>query len=267
MTDNIYADFFSELKHFLIVLDIDSEQIAGCSDEQIMAIEQRIGNILPTSYKDYLKSMGRNCLFDFFDAEQMSFEDYEDIDEYVSRTLSQVNFTFEREFFPISHRRYDFFRFFYLNESDNPDIWFFDEYPQNGEHTENSGQTFIQMILIFFSEILNNKTAGFHWASDEDIKNNENIVRDRYLQWFEANLKLKDHILQMKTDNPFILELYERFNAYLNPQNERNAIEQLKKYKKNAPYKSKSGTGTTKQENNTVIAKQGFWNKLKEMFS
>lgn len=55
----------------------------------------------------------------------MSFEDYDDINEYVTNILTETGFIFEREVFPISHRRYDFFRFFYLNESDNPNKMIF----------------------------------------------------------------------------------------------------------------------------------------------
>lgn len=266
MTENRYHDFFSELKYFIIELGIDHGKIVGCSDHEIASIESRIGTALPEAYKEYLKSVGKKFLFEFFDAEQMSFEDYDDINEYVTNTLTETGFTFEREVFPISHRRYDFFRFFYLNESDNPDIWFFDEYPEDGKHTQNSRQTFVQMILDFFSQALSNQTAGFHWVTSEETKKNENIVRDRYLKWFEANLKLKNRTRETHTDNSFVLELYKTFNAYFSPANERTALEELGKYKNNTA-KNNSDKVTAEPENKKTSVKPGFWTALKRLFS
>ncbi|REC44637.1 SMI1/KNR4 family protein [Chryseobacterium pennipullorum] len=264
MAENIYKDFFSELKYFLTELGIDQQKIAGCSDTEILSIEDRLGTQLPEAYKEYLKSIGKKFLFEFFDAEQMSFEDYEDINEYVTETLMETGFSFEKEAFPISHRRYDYFRFFYLNESENPDIWFFDEYPQNGEHTEKSGQTFVQMILIFFSQALTNQTAGFHWVSEEETERNENVVRDRYLKWFEANVKLKDRTRTANTDNPFVIELYERFSTYFSPENEKAATEELKKYKHKSTKRSQQ---RVVPEPVKITDKQSFWTALKRWFS
>lgn len=257
MTENKYHDFFSELKYFIIELGIDIQKIVGCSDHEIVSIENKIGTVLPEAYKEYLKSIGKKFLFEFFDAEQMSFEDYDDIEEYVNDALTETGFTFEREIFPISHRRYDFFRFFYLNGSDNPEIWFFDEYPKDGEHAQNSGQTFVQMILVFFSQALSNQTAGFYWVTEQETKKNKNIVRDRYLKWFEANLKLKDRIRETHTDNPFVLELYKTFNDYFRPENERTALEGLGKYK-NKAIKNDSNIEKAEPENKKKPLNQAF---------
>lgn len=266
--ENIYADFFSELKHFLIELGIDKkEEIIGCTESEILLIEEKAETELPVAYKEYLKSIGKYFLFEFFDAEQMSYDDFEDINEYVNDALEETNYKFDKKFFPISHRRYDYFRFIYLNESDNPDVWFFDEYPDNGIHIENSKQNFTKMILNFFSQILINKPFGFSWVSEEDEKKNKNIIRDRYLNWFKSLLELKQRIENSKNDNRLILELHKRFISYLTPENERTAIEELKKYNKTTMPNKGYKTMAAEVKNDKTEPKSNFWSKLKNWWS
>lgn len=172
-----------------------------------------------------------------------------------------------KKYFPISHRRYEYFRFIYLDESDNPDVWFFDEYPDNGIHIENSNQKFTEMILNFFSQILINKPFGFNWVTEEDERKNKNIIRDRYLHWFKSLLELKQRIENSKNDNPLIIKLHNRFISYLTPENEKTAIEELKKYKKiRIPIKSIT---TIPNEDNNVNTKSkfNFWTSLKKLWS
>lgn len=53
MTENRYHDFFSELKYFIIELGIDYQKIVGCSDHEIVSIENKIGTALPGAYKNW----------------------------------------------------------------------------------------------------------------------------------------------------------------------------------------------------------------------
>lgn len=225
---NLYKDFFKELKYFIVELGIDENKVAGCSEEEIKQIEQEHGE-LPLAYKEYLAEIGKKFLFEFFDGEQFSYQDYEDIREHVNDTLEETKFKFEKEIFPISHYRYEYFTFFYKGESDNPKVWLYKEYTQENEMNPKLMEgKFTDTIIMFFERILVNKTAGFHWVTAEEEKNNKNIIEDRYIKWFSSLFKMKNWIDNSKSDNQLVKKLHYSFLEYY-LRNENHLVAELKR--------------------------------------
>ncbi|RKR10766.1 hypothetical protein C8C82_2759 [Flavobacterium sp. 81] len=173
--------------------------------------------------------MVKNFLFEFFDGEQFSYQDYEDIREHVNDTLEETKFKFEKDIFPISHYRYDYFTFFYKDESDNPKVWLYKQYVQENEKNPKLMETqFTDTIIMFFQRILVNKTAGFHWVTAEEEKNNKNIVEDRYIKWFSSLFKMKKWIENSKSDNVLVKKLHYSFSEYY-LRNENQIVAELQK--------------------------------------
>lgn len=216
MGTNIYREFFEELKKFIIDLGIEKEEkVQGCTDEEIQQIEEQFGK-LPLAYKEYLQTIGRKFLFSFFDAEQFSYEDYEDIQEFTNEVIESTNFTSDKKFIPISHRRYEYLRFIYLETGEeNPLIWYLVEDPDEDEGEVNpipSERNLTETMIVFFSATLRNHPFSFNWVTDEEEKENPNVIEDRFTKWLLGLNKVKNEL--QKTNNPLIIDLHEIFLNY-----------------------------------------------------
>ncbi|WP_419700522.1 SMI1/KNR4 family protein [Mucilaginibacter sp. NFX135] len=227
--DDKYTVFFDEVKKIILGLGIETRKdVEGCTKNEIIEIESKFGK-LPLAYKAYLKSFGRNFLFSFFDGEQFSYDDYDDISEFVSDTFERENFEITRPFMPISHYRYDYFRFIYLDEiqNENPKVWIYVPYAQKDEENpQTTGNRFTDIILSFFRGTLMNHTASFHWVSPDEKSMNENIVQDRYKDWARKIISVIDYINAVaninssSTENEFVKDIHKTLQSYFELQEE-----------------------------------------------
>jgi hypothetical protein len=230
MENNIYREFFEELKMFILNLGIEKEEkVQGCTEDEIQQIEEQFGE-LPLAYKEYLKTIGRKFLFSFFNAEQFSYEDYEDIQEFTNEVIENTNFASDKKLLPISHRRYEYVRFIYLETGeDDPLIWYLVEDPDEDEGEVNpipSEKNLTEIMTIFFSATLRNHPFSFNWVTDEEEKENPNIIEDRFTKWLLALHKIKNEL--KKTNNPLINDLHEIFLNYydINKESDEEELDQ-----------------------------------------
>ncbi len=212
---DLYKDFFDEVKRFIIELDIEKENdVQGCTDEEIQSVEHQYG-ILPLAYKMYLKSFGRKFLFHFFDGEQFSYKDFDDIQEFAKKVITSTNFKLDKPIFPISHYRYQYFTFFYLNEKDDPEVWIFEEFPDEGdENVRLSSASFTDTIISFFKRTLHQHPFGFHFVSEEEKNKDKNIIKNRFLKWSRALIGNDKYIKGFKSENNLIADLHDVFREY-----------------------------------------------------
>ena len=219
MENNVYSEFFKELIKFILELDIEKEEkVKGCTDEEIKQIEEQFGK-LPLAYKEYLKSIGRKFLWSFFDAEQFSYEDYGDIQNFSRQVIESINFVSDKKFIAISHRRYDYLRIIYTNENnEDPQLFYLVDDPEDDEvNPIPSKQTLTGLMMSFFAATLRNHIFTFNSVTDEDLNNDPNIVHNRYINWFQQNELLKKYIDNSQIKNEYVKLLYDTFLDYYNP--------------------------------------------------
>lgn len=250
--DNKYIFFFQEVRKFIIDLGIEKEaDVVGCTTEEIEEIENQFGK-LPLTYKVYLETFGRNFLFSFFDGEHFSYNDYEDINKFVKRTLRDDNFEITRPFIAISHYHYEYFSFIYLdeNKNDNPKVWSYQsDYDEDSENPKIAEDRFTDTILLFFKRALANRSASFHWVDANE--ENKNIVQDRYVDWARKITQSVDYIYSSPTDNQLVKRIHQIVFSYFEPQKE--TIMKLAKGEINIG--GDNGTGSSKK-------KKDIWNKI-----
>jgi len=213
--ENHYDAFFQELKSFIVDLGIEKQKdVQGCNSEEIKQIEDKFGD-LPLAYKTYLKVIGRNFLFNFFDAEQFSYSDYEDIQEFASEFFENINFYSGRKIIPIAHRRYDYLRIIFLDEEkDNPDLWeLFDSHKEE-KIPVSSNQTLTELMVSYFQMALLNHSYSFNFVSEKDLLKNPKLIKKRYKCWFAALDEKKLYIDNCNTTNTDIKKLHKVFLNY-----------------------------------------------------
>ncbi|WP_316830945.1 SMI1/KNR4 family protein [Pedobacter aquatilis] len=207
--ENIYKDFFTALKKLIIELNIEEEfNIKGCTDEEIELLEKRY-ETLPLAYIEYLKSMGKESLWHFFDGEEISYEDLDDLNEFANKKIKKSGINITRKILAISHYRYDYFTFFYLNErhkNPDPKIWMFDP-SQNLKKIKLSENAFTDMILFFLERSLKNHPNGFYFVSEEDKRKNPNVIKSRFFEWFTAVKKKYNEVVNINSENLLINDL------------------------------------------------------------
>jgi hypothetical protein len=218
--DDKYSIFFREVSNFIIDLGIEKKaDVEGCTPDDIVQIENQFGK-LPLAYKSYLETFGRNFLFSFFDGEQFSYKDYEDINEFVQETLERDgNFKIVRPFIAISHYRYEYFSFIYLDgvENDNPKVWSYEPYPEEGsENPKIAEDKFTDTILLFFKKSLENRAATFHWVTADEV--NQNIIQERYVDWAGKIIRTVDYINTFPTENQFLRRVHGIIFSYFEQQ-------------------------------------------------
>jgi hypothetical protein len=225
--NNIYKDFFDLLKIYLDELEIDKNEyeISGCTEEEIKKIEKKHGNI-PLAYREYLKSIGKDFLFQFMDAEDMSYKNLNHIWNFGKEVFKNNKTKIEKQNIVISERRNECISFIYLNEDDDPKVWIISKYWNDKDDDENltvRANSFTELILYFFSQTLRNQTYGFHFVnSEEKSKNN---VKDKYIKWAKGLAKIKELTTNYNGDNKLIINLNDLFlNYYDNNQKNINSM-------------------------------------------
>ena len=222
---NIYHDFFQKLKLYLEILEIDKKHhgINNCSDEEIENLTVKYGK-LPTAFEEYLKSIGKTLLFEFMNAENMSYEGLDYAEEFSKEVFEENKISFNRPLLVISERRNDYVSFIYLDENENPSVWitshYWDDEFEKEKNLSKRTNKFTDIFLSFFNSTLNDFTATFHFVNDEEKNENENVVRDRYMNWFRNLLKVNEIIKLKKEDNLLIAELNNIFLSYYIPGEE-----------------------------------------------
>ena len=216
---NIYKEYFQTLKEYLTILKIDknTKGIAGCDDDDIKALIDKKGK-LPLAYEEYLRSIGKFFLFDFMDAENMSYEDLDYTTEFGEQIFESNNFTANQPVIIISERRNDYISLIYPDEGDNPKVWIMSEYwddDEEGENLTTRMNSFTDLIDSFFTQTLINHTAGFHFVSSEIPENEvENHIRNLYLKWFTGLKIIKTRVDHYAGNNVLINNLNEIFMSY-----------------------------------------------------
>lgn len=218
--NNVYKEFFEVLKSYLVELGIEAKHkgIEGCSQAEIQALENRIGK-LPLAYKEFLSSIGKKFMVDFMDAEDMAFDDLDYIEEFGREVFKENKLVIERPHMVISERRSDYISLIYLDEGDNPKVWIMSEYWDENDEGDNlvvRTESFTDLMLAFFSSTLGYFTAGFHFVTEEEMKD-EDFIKKRYIKWYKSLVKIEKQIKEAPTDNSLIKDLNERILGYYLP--------------------------------------------------
>lgn len=146
----------------------------------------------------------------------MAFDDLDHIDEFGKEVFEENKLTIERPHLVISERRSEYITLIYLDEGDNPRTWIMSDYwdeEKDGENLVVRTKSFTDLMLIFFSSTLKYHTAGFHFVTEEESKDEE-IIQKRYLKWFKSLKKIADSIGENKVTNTMVRKLNERFMSY-----------------------------------------------------
>lgn len=265
--NNIYEEFFSTLKDYLVLLGIDKEKgIDGCSDHEIESIEARKGD-LPLAYREYLKSMGKHFLFEFMDAEDMSFDDLDYIEEFGREVFEENSFAPDKPYMVISERRNDYITFIYLDEGDNPKTYIMSEFwdEEEGDNIQERTSSFTDLILVFFQQSLIYFTASFHFVDEHE--KDKNIVKKRYLNWFKNLRTIADKIDRNTSDNTLIKDLNNRFLEYYN-QNKDAITKHLSENEKPESTTRSNNQPIAKEvsKNNTAGSENSILSRIRKIF-
>lgn len=228
---NIYKEYFDTLKIYLTILKIDAERvITGCSEDEINILKNK-NTVIPLAYEEYLRSIGKNFLFEFMDAENMSYEGLDYINEFANEVFQNNSLTLDKEYLVISERRNDYISLIYTDEK-NPKVWIMSEYwdENDGENLSIRSDNFIDLINKFFKNSLLNQTATFHFVSTE-IKDTEKYIKNKYHDWSKGLYEIKSLIDKNSTGNYLIYQLNEYFMEYYSV-NEKNILDEIKSSKK-----------------------------------
>jgi len=214
MKDQHYHQFFSTLKAYLIELGIDKErEIVGCHEDDIGLLENRVGK-LPLAYIAYLETIGKTFLFEFMNAENMSFDSREHIEEFAADVFAENKICLDRPHLVISERRNEYISLIYLDEGDNPSTWIMSEYwDKESENLELRTHSLTLLMTHYFESTLEGHPAGFHFVTPEESKDPD-IVQNRYLEWFDRLRNVREHIRNHSSENSLIQGLNEKFMLY-----------------------------------------------------
>lgn len=217
--NNMYKEFFELLREHLLQLEIDKKHhgVERCSIEEVRQLEEKTGK-LPLAYKEYLLSMGRTYLFEFMDAECMSFLDLDYAQEFGKEVFEKNKLRIERTHLVISERRNEYITFIYLDEGDNPETWIMSEYwgEGKGENLASRTKTFTELITVFFQRALRNFPYTFNWVTEEEKKKDEDIVEKRYMNWFRNLNTVAKRIEASQSDNELVKDFNKKFLEYYN---------------------------------------------------
>ena len=167
---NIYKEYFLTLKKYLNILEIDKDTILGCNDNSISIIESKYGK-LPLAYEEFLRNIGARILFEFMDAEDMSYDNHEIIYEFYTDIFQENLDKINSKYIPISERYMDYI-ILITRDKENPEVWS----PKNcyikSDEIELLHNKFTDMFNLFFKQSLNNHSYNFYFISS-NIKNPE----------------------------------------------------------------------------------------------
>lgn len=154
-------------------------------------------------------------MWSFFDAEQFSYEDYEDITEFASETFEELNFKPHKKILPVAHRRYDYLRFIYEDDKEDPEMWILLPYPdKNEENPYNSKWNLTDTLISYLKSSLHYRWGTFHFVNSEDVKKNPDLIRDRYIEWQKDLVTVKAHLDILQTKNEYVIKLKDSFLEY-----------------------------------------------------
>ncbi|UUC45760.1 hypothetical protein [Flavobacterium cerinum] len=259
----IYQEYFDTLKKYLLLLEIDKKKgIVGCNDQDIEKLKNEKGAI-PPAYEAYLRSIGKKFLFEFMDAEDMSFESLDYINSFANEVFQENALQIEKDFFVISERRNDYISLLYSDE-ENPEVWIMSEYwdEKDGENLSVRTNSFTALMLIFFQQTLRNHTASFHFIPST-IKNKEAYFREKYQNWLNGLKAIKSIIDQYPNDNNLINELNKSFLDYY-LANEEIITGSLNKSE--SVEKKEADIITDPSYSPETAKKKGLFEKLKDFF-
>ncbi len=249
----IYRDYFETLKHYLLLLAIDSRSgIVGCSEAEINTLRNEKGPI-PLAYEEYLRSIGKKMLFEFMDAEDMAFADLDYINNFANEVFENNARPPKEDFFVISERRNDYISLIYA-EGDNPKVWIMSEYwddTQKGENLAIRTGSFTELMNLFFKQTLTNHPASFYFVP-QHVADSEAYIRKKYKNWLTGLQSIHTIVRKYQDENPLIHELNQCFSDYYQ-QNAAVITESLQKDKNaKSPEKSDAVTEdhTPKTESN-----------------
>ena len=221
--ESFYNEFYQVLKSYILTLNIEKEEkVQSCSENRVLEIEQKLGHNLPLSYREFLKTIGKEWMFHFTDGALVLEDDFEEIWEDSLLAIEEANYNFETPYIPIGYDRYGTaeygFHFLYIDQSDDPEVLWFYPYGDLENRIESVSLRFTEMIISFFKESLGLKSWGFHFV-DENEKN-ENIVKERYLKWFEDLYKQYNQVKSLNNSNSLVRRLHIIFKDFYEKQAE-----------------------------------------------
>lgn len=136
-----------ELENYL---DSKGCKLKGCSSSEIIRIEKFFNVQLPLYYRQFLSSMGKGA-GRFMQGSSVFYNEIFDLREGGTRLLSDDNFKLlpENTFVFWMHQGYQF-AFFYLNQGDNPPVYYYHEgeHYEDFEKKEDSFMDFLEKQLI-----------------------------------------------------------------------------------------------------------------------
>lgn len=124
--------------------------LSGCSEKQIAKIEEFFGVKLPSTYLEFLLAMGKDA-GQFMRGSSAFYNEIFDLREGSIELLDENDFKElpDNTFVFWMHQGYQF-AFFYLNEGDNPPVYYYYEGKTKNdfEIVENSFTDFLEKQLI-----------------------------------------------------------------------------------------------------------------------
>lgn len=235
---NIYKEYFLTLKNYLNILEIDKNKILGCNDNSISILQTKYGK-LPLAYEEFLRNIGARNLFEFMNAEDMSYDNHEIIYdlycEVFEGNLDKIN----ANYIPISERHMDYI-ILIKRDKENPEVCSPKSCYGTNKEIETLHSTFTDMINMFFKQSLNNHSYSFYFVSS-NTKNPEKNFKKNISKHIKSLNKIEEIILKYDKDNYLISDLNNIFLNYINKVNSSDnndyeiEIEQMspKVYKKN----------------------------------
>ena len=117
----------NSIQELVNYLDNKGCRLRGCTSKEIAKIETFFGVELPLAYRDFLYLMGKGA-GDFMKGSSVFYNEIFDLREGSSRLLEEDEFKPlpENTFVFWMHQGYQF-AFFYLNEGDDPPVYFYYE--------------------------------------------------------------------------------------------------------------------------------------------
>ena len=217
--NNIYKEYFETLKKYLIILETDKNKIIGCNDKSIGILSQKYGK-LPLAYEEFMRSIGGRILFEFMDAEDMSYENLDELDNFYNEVFENNINEISKNYIPVSERYRDYITLISKNE-ENPKVWTTENCYgiKKGEKLKIVHNSFIEMINIFFKHYLNNNLYNYYFVPSK-IKNSEKYIKKKVSAYMKSLNQIKIIIgindkknILVKELNIIILEYISKNNS------------------------------------------------------
>jgi hypothetical protein len=137
------------IQELAIHLESKGCRLRGCSDKDLLAVEDFFGITLPLAYRDFLLNMG-NGAGTFMLGSSVFYDEIFNLKEWAVELLEEDHFKPlpEEVFVCWMHQGYQF-AFFYPNQGDDPLVYFYYENKtkENFEKVTESFTDFLQQLL------------------------------------------------------------------------------------------------------------------------